>query len=44
MIFLLIAASLTWPVALPLAVLALPIAANWHNWRREFAAVKEFWT
>ena len=42
--FLLLAASLTWPIALPLAVIALPLAANWENWRREWAIVKEFWT
>ena len=40
---LLFAASLTWPVALPLAVLALPVAANWEGWRREFAVLGEFW-
>ena len=28
----LLAASLTWPVALPLAVIALPIAAGWEFW------------
>jgi hypothetical protein len=41
---LLLAASLLWPVALPLAVIALPMAASLAGWLREWAEIKEWIT